>query len=484
MKANCIRRWLRGALAACLTCAAPLQADEIALPDIGDSSQRLISPLQERALGEASMRQLRSQIPFIEDPEITTYIRNLGHRLARNSDAPQQPFTFFILKEDSINAFAAPGGYIGIHSGLILAARSESELAGVMAHEIAHVTQRHLARAYDSASRLSLPTAAAILAAILVGTQDAQAGQAALMSVQAASIQQQINFTRSNEYEADWIGMQILARSGLDPMGMPAFFQRLRQATRYYGRPPPFLSTHPVTTERISNALARIDQMEIGQSRENPNFRLIQAKLRVLTSADPKEALAYYLADNPEVPTEVREYGLAQARLQAGEIREALVGLKALRQQDPDRIAYRIAYAQALAKNGDGTAAARELETALRLYPGNPLLTRYYAETLLTEKRFAEARQLLETELRKRHEPDALLYRLLARAAAGAGDQAGGHEAMAEYHYLSGRLHAAIEALELALKQPGIDHYQKSRMEARLKYLKGIALAVRQDDNH
>ena len=173
------------------------------------------------------MRSLRQQVPIIDDPELNAYINTLGNRLVANSDDPSQRFTFFIVKDDSINAFAAPGGFIGTHSALFLAARNESELAGVLAHEIAHVTQKHLVRAYDSASRMSLPAAAAILAAILIGTQNSDAGAAALMSVQAGAIQQQINFTRSNEHEADRIGMQTLARSEFDPMGMPGFFERL-----------------------------------------------------------------------------------------------------------------------------------------------------------------------------------------------------------------------------------------------------------------
>lgn len=449
------------------------------LPSIGDPSERLITPDQERQLGEAFMRRLRQQVPFVDDPELDAYLNGLGNRLVANSDTPSQRFTFFIVKDNAINAFAAPGGFIGTHSALILAARNESELAGVMAHEIAHVTQKHLVRAYDSASRMSLPTAAAILAAILIGTQSSEAGQAAIMSVQAGSIQQQINFTRANETEADNIGMQILAHSEFDPRGMPNFFERLYQSTRYYGDGlPPFLSTHPVTTDRIAESLARADQERPREIQDNLNFYLAQAKLRVLTAPDPGQAVTYYkqTKTDPPIPTAARDYGLALALTRAGKHADASSILSRLAIADPDRIAYPLALAQIDQSTGRVSAALERYRHMLDLYPANPVLVQGYANALLYGKRYAEARQLIEQARRDQYRNDPSLYLLLAKAATGMGREIDAHEAMAEYYYLNGQTVSAVEQLTMASKLPGQDFYQASRIEARLQELQALAL--------
>ncbi|MDH3872013.1 MAG: M48 family metalloprotease, partial [Gammaproteobacteria bacterium] len=260
------------------------------LPSIGDSSGSVISPEQEQQLGAAFMRQLRSSGIILEDLEITNYIESLGQRLTVNSEDPARRFTFFVVNEPSINAFAGPGGYIGIHTGLILASESESELAGVLAHEIAHVTQRHLARAYEASERLSLPTMAAMLAAILVASQHSEAGQAAMAAVSAGGMQYQIDFTRANEKEADRVGIQTLALAGLDPFGMPRFFERLQKNSRLYGsRPPEFLSTHPVTTDRIAEATSRAERHTASKQGDSLDFQLVRAKLRVNNYDNPKQ---------------------------------------------------------------------------------------------------------------------------------------------------------------------------------------------------
>lgn len=461
----------------CLTTSTGL-TDPLALPDIGDSSQQVISPAQEKALGRAFMNRLRDTTPLVEDPAVTHYISQLGQKLASHSVHPGQNFTFFVVEDPSINAFAAPGGFIGIHSGLILAARNESELAAVIAHEIAHVTQRHLARAYDNASRMSLPTAAAILAAILIGTQNSEAGQAALMSVQAGSIQQQINFTRGNEEEADRIGMQSLASAGFDPQGMPGFFQRLQQQTRYYGkRPPGFLSTHPVTGDRIAEAYSRIDQLHASPHPDNLNFYLMQVRLRILIDPDPTRVLNLFEKSGEELhlPPQAKHYGLALALLANHQPQRAYDILQSLHNRDPDRLPYRLALAQALQALNRSTEALELLADTVKLYPENPVGVLNYADMLIAAQKFEPAIELLQNAIR--HTPGtATLYASLSRAAGNAGRKALAYQANAENLYLSGRLHAAIGQLEQALKLPDIDYYQVSRLEARLQTLKREAL--------
>ena len=259
------------------------------LPEIGDSAGSVISPEFERRLGQAFMRQVRQQVKIVQDPEVESYIQSIGYQLVAQSDTNTQPFTFFIVDDPQINAFAAPGGVIGVNSGVILNSRTESELAAVMAHEIVHVTQRHMARTIEDAGKFSLPIAAAMIGAILLGTQSAEAGSAALAIISGASIQHQINFTRTNEEEADRVGMQLLARSDYDPRGMPAFFERLQQSSRYYrGQAPEFLQTHPLTPaavtlgDNVDHTIRR--QMRIEPSRREHRR---QRHVRVRDSLQP-----------------------------------------------------------------------------------------------------------------------------------------------------------------------------------------------------
>ena len=272
---------------------APQQAVEInkiELPDMGDSSGTLITPAEEKEFGEAFFRSLHSQISINQDAEIQQYIQSIGQKLVANSDEPSHPFHFFVVMENDINAFAGPGGYIGVNSGLILMTEAESELASVMGHEIAHVTQRHLFRAAEAQSRLSIPTIAGTLAAILLGTQAPALGQAAIMAIQAGSVQFQINFTRENEEEADRVGMQILSSSHFDPRSMPTFFERLQQSTRYSGQAiPEFLRTHPVTASRISDTRGRAETYPYKQYPDSLDYQLTKAKIRVLTTTDTAE---------------------------------------------------------------------------------------------------------------------------------------------------------------------------------------------------
>jgi predicted Zn-dependent protease len=223
---------------------------DIALPEMGDSAGELISPREEQEIGQAFFWRLQQSTDLVEDPEVNSYIQSLGYRLASNSNEPNLNYTFFVVPDATVNAFATPGGYVGVNSGLILTAANEDELASVMSHEIAHITQRHILRSFENSKRMTIPRTAAMIAAALLGAADPKAGSAAIMAVQAGSIQSQIDYTRANEAEADNIGMQTLVKSGFNPDAMPSFFEKLQQASRFYGGDaiPEFLRTHPVTT--------------------------------------------------------------------------------------------------------------------------------------------------------------------------------------------------------------------------------------------
>lgn len=454
------------------------------LPDFGDSSGSLISPVEERELGAAFMRSVRAQATLIDDADIDQYIRQLGSRLVSHSDAPGYPFTFFVVDDPTINAFAGPGGYIGIHTGLILAARNESELAGVMAHEIAHVTQRHLLRAYESAEKLSLPTAAAMIAAILLGAAtSSDAGIAAASAVQAGSIQYQLNFTRANEHEADRIGIQTLGRADIDPFGMPSFFERLHQSTRLYGTAniPEFLSTHPVTTDRIAESMQRAEQFGKDKPTDSLEFQLERARLKVLVAKDVRGVLEEYadLAGKPAAGPELR-YGLALAHWRNRSFDEARKLLTRLLEGDPDRILYRTTLARVELENGQIQQALDRYQSTLKLYPGDITVGRHYAAALLLAGRAEQARDQLREMLRDEAARTPDVYELWARAAKISGPAWEANQASAEFYFLKGNVQLAIDQLEQALKHQSLSQYDEARIQARLTLFKQ-ALADRQD---
>ncbi len=466
---------------AALCCAVTLlpPAAAVDLPAIGDSTGSVISPQQERQLGEAFMRSIRQQLTFVDDAQINEYLQGLGYRLSAQSDDAAQPFDFFMVKDPAINAFAGPGGFIGINSGLMTLTASESELAAVLAHEIAHVTQRHLARAYEAAGKLSLPTAAALLAAILLGSQSGQAAQAAIAAVTAGSAQYQINFTRANENEADHIGIETLSKAGFDPRSMPAFFQRLQRTTRLYGDlPPEFLSTHPVNTTRIAEAEGRAERYPPYKAGDELAFHLARTRLRVLSagnSAREAQLFADQLRDGQYISEPAHRYGYALTLLASGKVEQARREITGLRAKDKDRIAYLIAAADIEMAAKNKAAGLRIFRDALELFPDNRPLTLHYAAALLQAQQATEAKNLL-LRYRQHKAVDSEFYRLLVRAAGESGRPGEAHEAQAEYYYLNGETRAAVEQLTLAVRDAKLDFYQSSRIEARLNQLKKEAL--------
>lgn len=458
------------------------------LPNMGDTAGAIVSPSEERYLGEELMRRIRQSLLLVEDPEITEYIQSLGYQLVASSDTPTQDFTFFVINDNSINAFAAPGGFIGINSGLILTTDSESELASVMAHEIVHVTQRHLARAIEKANKMNLPATAALIAALILAGKNSQAGQAALVTTMAGNTQNQLNFTRAHEQEADRLGMEILADAGFNPQSMPAFFEKLQQASRFYdNRLPELLKTHPVTLSRIADSRNRAEQYPVnkkppGALTDNSAYRLVQAKLRVLSSEDPagyiKDFENITLKKTKHPAAEHEYYGYALALLAANRYSEARAQIEKLLTKEPEKIPYIIAMAKLDMADKRLAEAVQNLSAALDLYPHNHPLTVVYAHALLESGQAGAARILLKEHVR-RISDDPALYALLARAEVDAGYKADSHQSLAEYYYLSGETRSAIDQLNIALRlTQNKDFYRTSRIEARLKQLQAYVVAA------
>ena len=316
------------------------------LPDMGSPADTVLSKSHARQIGRSIVAQMREAGHILEDPELEEYIESLGHRLSAQAHDGDQRFDFFVVNEGGINAFALPGGYIGVNSGLILETERESELAGVLAHEIAHVTQNHIARRAQSSGRSSMLAAAAVLAAIVMGATGNATGdvvEATIMSAQAYATQQSINYTRVNEYEADRVGLVILQDAQFDPYGMPDFFETMsRLQGSWANRVPEFLLTHPVGSTRIAETRARADKLDKRPFYESDQYQLMRERLRALTYSTSQDAVAYYkgrLDNSPEAYPYLR-YGLAMSLIRNGQAKEAVPILYELRAENESSIAF------------------------------------------------------------------------------------------------------------------------------------------------
>ena len=451
----------------------PVAGAQVQLPDFGDSSSNVFSSADEKAIGEAFMREVRASLTVIDDPEVEQYIQWIGYRIASESDYDSVGFTFFVIADNAINAFAAPGGYIGANSGLITASDSESELASVLAHETAHVTQRHIARSIELAGRNNIPRLAGLIAAIIIGTQNSQAGAAAAAAVVGSQAQKQINFTRANEKEADRVGMQLLENSGFDPRAMPAFFEKLQSASRYYRRPPEFLSSHPVTTSRIADTRGRAEKYPYRQYHDSLSYSLVKAKLRAQLEFEPKDAVRYFrdlIDDGLYNSLPAAKYGLAISLERAGRPKEANEILRELMKEHPDRMSFRAALGDNEFRRGDLNEALKIFAEGLNVFPDNKMLVRGYTNALIQAGQGRRALEAVESYGRL-HDLDATLYRIRAQAYQQLGNSAESHISLAEHYYQNGALRTAIHQLELASRVPDNDFYRSSRIEARLQEL-------------
>ncbi len=451
-----------------------LQAQQIELPEIGASGAASVTPTEEFETGKAVVRNIRRAGGVLDDPLIHEYINNLGYSLVSNSDSEMKNFYFFMVNDSQINAFALPGGFIGVNYGLILASDSESELASVMAHEIAHVTQRHHARAYEQGSSSNIPAMAALIAAIILGGKNYEIGQAALATMAATSIQSQLDFTRANEKEADYIGIALLSDSGYNPFSMASFFEKLDKNSRLYGESAPeFLRTHPVSKNRVADARSRARTLPRQPQAEQKAYLLVRARLRVLASADKRKTLDYFrnnLAAKNYLDRDAENYGYALSLIENRQFDQARKVINALLQAEPHRIAYLLAQTDLETHAKNYKKATQLFENALTLYPGNLSITQSYAQTLLEAKNYTRARQILRDYLRTdRSEP--ALYKLLAEAESKLGNKADAKAARGEYFYLNGQPHQALSQLKEALKTKGLSFYDNARIEGRIQQM-------------
>lgn len=455
--------------------APGLPAQDINLPNLGGSSGSAISPREEYRIGRDITRQMRQAGFLMEDPLLTEYMNSVGYRLAAASQRYGQPFEFFLVRDDSLNAFALPGGFIGVNAGLMLTTDTESELAGVMAHEVAHVTQRHIARQMEAASGMSWAAAAAMLGAILIGVSGsgAEATQAAIMAAQAGIMQHRINFTRAHEYEADRVGIGILAAADFNVAGMADFFRKLQEKYRFLNANlPEYLSTHPLSISRIVEAEQRARDYNDGEYHESRMYSLMKARLRVLIAKNPEQVLTYFetQASASASATQARDYGLALSYLALHHPEKAKALFTTLVKQAPDVTAFYIGLAEAAAAIGNDELAEATYTHATDLFPDNRPLALSQIHFFLQHERPHDAERLI-TQLLTPDNPDAGLYRLLAEANQQQQRIAETHFYLAEYYAQLGMFSEAIIQIQLALAQSNLSSTQKIRYEARQQAL-------------
>lgn len=469
------KTWL-GLVAAMAVAVAPVaSAGDIQLPDMGSPADAILSKSEENRFGRAIMAQIRLSGQVMEDPLINEYINEIGYRIAAQANDGDHSFEFFVVEDERINAFALPGGYIGVHTGLIEATRNEHELAGVLAHEVAHVTQRHIARAIHANSRQSLLSTALMLGALVAGVAGGGSDvvQAGMAVAQGTAAQSQINFTRSNEYEADRIGIRALNDAGFDPHGMASFFEvmsRLQPASPEL-RAPEFLRTHPVSTDRITEARHRAQAYPRELRDSSDGYGITRARITVDRFDTAAEAVKYYERDAYGRQSEVERYGRAIAYQRAGRDGEANRIFEDLTSKNPHVIAYHIGLGETLydmERYGDALAT---FDNAVELFPRNVPVVISYGAHLLRSGEAEKAHKLL-LDLMNNVPPTPEQVRLIARAASEAGDAAESYYYMSEYELMTGDLVGGIRYLQRALALPELQEIQRIRFEARIDFIR------------
>ncbi len=499
--------------------AAVAPAQENRLPDIGSSANELLNPTRQAEYGSMMLSQLRHYGLIMDDPLIDGWLQSVGHRLAASSDKPQQPFTFFMLKDRGFNAFATLGGYIGANAGMILAAETEDEVASVLAHEVAHVTQTHVLRSVERAQKDSVPILLAMLGAIAIaqssgGNSSDDASMAALASAQALMVQRQIDYTRSNESEADRLGIQTLNRAGYDPQAMVSMFGRMQSISRVNQggereRTPDYLRTHPVNTTRVSEARARADDLAArpqafdpgstvtsenpllpstlrvagpARTTDNVPFGWARERIRVLSANTAADAVREYERLRQARPlTDAQRYGLSIARFRNGEYPLARKELAPLLTKYPADPWIAIAMAEIEARSGDTAGADARMEALLARMPQHRAASLGYA-ALLAERDDAAAGRRAQAVLRPllvSAKEDPVFQQTFARASEVAGDPIRAGEAYAEAEFLNGRPERALIQLNTLLKRPELDYYARARIEARVAAITPTVLELR-----
>ncbi len=460
--------------------SAPTNLDT-SLPDLGDVAQTVLTPQDEQRISEQIMREVATSDDVLQDIEVIDYLNALGNKLAAASPDKQQKFNFFVVNDNSINAFAMPGGVIGVHTGLMLATNSESELASVLGHEIGHVTQRHLARMLAKQKTDMFKNIAGIALALLAARANPELANGALATVSAAGVQRQLDYTRDHEREADRVGLSILDAAGFDTRAMPAFFTTLQRNTRFVeGNAPSFLRTHPLNVERIADVSNRVEATPYRQVTDSLEFNLVKAKLRAadgLAQGGLSENTVDQFNDNIKEGRFANEsaehYGLALAMLRKNDLNGAQNQMQWLKKNAPKNAFIENLAARIDVARNNPQAAASQYAKALSLYPTHRSLIYGYAEHFLAINQPDKAIKLIQDK-QALYPSDAYFYDVLAKAYSAKNKNLLRFQAQGEAYYRQYNLKKAIEQMEFAAKAKDGNFYEQSIVEARLKELRRL----------
>ncbi len=460
----------------------PLQlvsaANDQNLPSLGDRTSGIVSLDEERKLGQMFLRSIRAKAPLTFDPILQEYLELLIYRLASHSQVQDRRLDLVIINDKTLNAFAAPGGIVGVNLGLLLSGESESEIAAILAHELAHLSQRHFARRSEATKMASLANMAGLLAgAIIMATGGGEAGMAAITASQAAAQSQMLRYSRGREAEADRVGIDTLIEAELDPRAMAYMFERLNRANRFNGRDiPEFLLTHPVTKNRIADSYSQTEKQPNRIFEKSLDFHLMRARVQVMTASSDKEMILRMkdnLVTGDAITQTAARYGLALAQTRAGQLDNSMQSILRLRAEHPGKIAFIIAEADLHNRAERYDSAIGVLEDALEVSPKNYPLSMAYAEVLMKDRQAHEASELLlsMTQLRPN---DVDVWYLLAEAHGLANDIVGVHQARAEYFVLVGNYDQAIKQLGFASPLVRNNFQENARIQQRIEEIYAI----------
>lgn len=464
-----------------LTCLTLLMCGQetvgqVNLPVLGDSVSGTISTQQEYEYGREFLRSVRKQSPTFNDPLIAGYISSLTYKLAANSELTDHRLEFLLIDSEVLNAFAAPGGIVGVNAGLFLYAQNEGQFASVLAHELAHLSQRHYARNVEQSRNSTLPTIAGLLAGLAIAaTAGGEAGQAALMVNQARSLDNQLRFSRSHEQEADSVGIRTLYNAGFDPEDMAGMFEGMLRSRSFSERPPEFMSTHPLDENRVADSRNRATSYPAVNHVEDPEFLLMRERVRIHYARNPEAEIEQRQRALPQLngaEADAATYGIALAQLKTGQHVAATESLSALLSREPSRISYVMLDAEIALAAEDFPRAIAGLESALRLNPDNHPLTMTYATTLTKARRYADAAEVLQKHS-VNYPDDMQLWYDLAEVAGLAGNINLVHAARAEYYITVGDFARAKDHLNFAIQQEK-DRLTLARLRQRLDYIRDI----------
>ncbi len=446
------------------------------LPDLGQSSEVYITPTQEKKLGKIFLKKIKQKYKIIEDPIVVDYIQSLGERLASNSGSLNKEYSFYVIDNPEINAFAGPDGLIGIYTGLIFATEAEGELAAILAHEIAHISQRHLIRKLESSGFFSISNTGMIIASGALGfLVDRNAGRAAMIGSQAALLQKKLAYSRSIEREADRVSINILADTKFDPRSLPAVFERIKKKSGSYGsKLPQILLTHPVDDERIADAMSRTHKFPYIQRNNELRYEILLAYLKHKRQINQEISLNLIndqLREGKYRNRSAKELQKVLTLQQMGKFRDAENIIKNLISKHPNVTEFKIIRALGLAHSNEVDKALSSLEKAIIFMPVNYSMNMTLAEIAISRKRFKFALKHLE-RYQSINPNTPQIYQLIAQAQSGLGNLFKAYTNNAKYKYLTGDLASAIQQQEYALTNFNADFHDLTKAESKLREYK------------